>query len=486
MDPVLLQLQKDLADAQNELKTAQKDRQTAEKEKQKADKAYTSALDKQQKALDALADANDNLKQAQNALTQAIKDYSDEINRMLSETTSLESDTQKARGQFEAGEYDDFPDALSSDIDSLAFEVDNFSVDIGSYERAVQSAQKVVTTAKASATKAVNFAVKKQAEVTNADTALYFAQQNEADAQRKVDAAQDALNNYNPSPFKVTYNSPDYLQRVAQAKADIPRLQAALAQAQAADAAQGSLRPSKATLFAQFRLTDAEELANSAHTERISSNAIWNRMSQPTLNTTTSRFASSIGLSPDTWTDAGKFPFAFDKPGGSVEIHDYFEKSFPDARINDANINSDVVTYTGSAYTPINDRLLGKSNSNRYDSIIDGAKRRLATCGLPFDMTVIRGLKYDYGEYIGQLNVGDIFVSKAFSSTSILTGVANGFDGRALVVIRAKAGTACMEVSKISMVKSECEILFPPGLTLQVDDKQYTNKGVPVIICHVI
>lgn len=145
---------------------------------------------------------------------------------------------------------------------------------------------------------------------------------------------------------------------------------------------------------------------------------------------------------------------------------------------------SGVRTYTGSAYTNMNNYLRGISDSTRYEKEIKACQKALSKASLPKETIVRRGSGYNMLDELGIGNVtpenkdkfiGAIVQDKGFVSTS--PSPSGGFSGSIEYVIKLPQGSQAMYVDSISRFQGEEELLINCGGKFQVEGVDFDSYG---------
>lgn len=144
-----------------------------------------------------------------------------------------------------------------------------------------------------------------------------------------------------------------------------------------------------------------------------------------------------------------------------------------------------VTTYTGSAFTEMNEYLRGISSSisSSREAAIKSCTEALRKASLPQETIVRRGSDYNMLRELGidfsQANksavIGAVVTDKGFVSTS--PDPHGGFSGSIEYVIRLPEGSQAMYVAPISKYSSERELLINRGGRYMVDDIEYNSYG---------
>lgn len=145
---------------------------------------------------------------------------------------------------------------------------------------------------------------------------------------------------------------------------------------------------------------------------------------------------------------------------------------------------SGVRTYTGSAYTDMNEYLRGQRKTTRYADEIKACQSALSKASLPRETVVRRGSGYNMLNELGIGSVtpqnkdkfiGAIVTDKGFVSTS--PSPHGGFSGSIEYVIRLPQGSQAMYVDSISRFQGEEELLINCGGKYQVEDVEFNSYG---------
>jgi hypothetical protein len=145
---------------------------------------------------------------------------------------------------------------------------------------------------------------------------------------------------------------------------------------------------------------------------------------------------------------------------------------------------SGVRTYTGSAYTNMNEYLRGQRSTTRYTDEIKACQSALSKASLPKETIVRRGSGYNMLNELGigsitpenKANfIGAIVQDKGFVSTS--PAPHGGFSGSIEYVIRLPQGSQAMYVDSISRFEGEQELLINCGGKYQVEDVEFNSYG---------
>ena len=145
---------------------------------------------------------------------------------------------------------------------------------------------------------------------------------------------------------------------------------------------------------------------------------------------------------------------------------------------------SGVRTYTGSAYTDMNEYLRGQRKSTRYADEIKACKSALSKASLPRETIVRRGSGYNMLDELGlgkitpqnkDQFIGAIVQDNGFVSTS--PSPSGGFSGRIEYVIRLPQGSQAMYVDSISRFQGEEELLINCGGKYMVEGVEFDSYG---------
>ncbi len=155
------------------------------------------------------------------------------------------------------------------------------------------------------------------------------------------------------------------------------------------------------------------------------------------------------------------------------------------ADLNDVQLEA-LKTYTGANYININKSLRGIGKLTPDNELtVNAMKSALNNARLPENMTLYRGTSK---ETLGKLQklpinklVGKTFVEKGFMSTSIYRGVADSFLGNMEITIKAAKGAKALNISSISQLPHESEILFNVGQEMLITFAE-EKKGILYII----
>ena len=155
------------------------------------------------------------------------------------------------------------------------------------------------------------------------------------------------------------------------------------------------------------------------------------------------------------------------------------------ADLNDVQLEA-LKTYTGANYININKSLRGIAKLTPDNELtVNAMKSALNNARLPENMTLYRGTSK---ETLGKLQklpinklVGKTFVEKGFMSTSIYRGVADSFLGNMEITIKAAKGAKALNISSISQLPHESEILFNVGQKMLITFAE-EKKGILYII----
>ena len=155
------------------------------------------------------------------------------------------------------------------------------------------------------------------------------------------------------------------------------------------------------------------------------------------------------------------------------------------ADLNDVQLEA-LKTYTGANYININKSLRGIGKLTPDNELtVNAMKSALNNARLPENMTLYRGTSK---ETLGKLQklpinklVGKTFVEKGFMSTSIYRGVADSFLGNMEITIKAAKGAKALNISSISQLPHESEILFNVGQKMLITFAE-EKKGILYII----
>ncbi len=127
-----------------------------------------------------------------------------------------------------------------------------------------------------------------------------------------------------------------------------------------------------------------------------------------------------------------------------------------------------LLKYTGNNYININDSLRGlRPLAPENQATLEVMKSTLSNSALSQDMILYRGTSI---EALGSLKnlsanelVGKQFVEKGFMSTSKSSIVADGFTTNMHMTIEASKGVQALDISSISLLPEEAEVLFNAG-----------------------
>lgn len=145
---------------------------------------------------------------------------------------------------------------------------------------------------------------------------------------------------------------------------------------------------------------------------------------------------------------------------------------------------SGVRTYTGSAYTNMNEYLRGQRKTTNYANEIKACQSALSKASLPKETIVRRGSGYNMLNELGigsitpenKANfIGAIVQDKGFVSTS--PAPHGGFSGSIEYVIRLPQGSQAMYVDSISRFEGEQELLINCGGKYMVEDVEFNSYG---------
>lgn len=145
-----------------------------------------------------------------------------------------------------------------------------------------------------------------------------------------------------------------------------------------------------------------------------------------------------------------------------------------------------IVTYTGSAYHPMNNYLRGIGDIDDVDLIkkfINQCQAALEKASLPEEVIVRRGSGYNMLEELGidislenkDKFIGAIVNEKGFLSTSPASG--GGFGGKVEYVIKVPKGSQAMYVDTISRHQGEQELLINSGGKFIVEEVEFDSFG---------
>ena len=145
---------------------------------------------------------------------------------------------------------------------------------------------------------------------------------------------------------------------------------------------------------------------------------------------------------------------------------------------------SAVRTYTGSAYTDMNEYLRGQRKTTRYADEIKACQSALSKASLPKETIVRRGSGYNMLDELGlgkitpetkDKFIGAIVQDKGFVSTSPSTS--GGFSGSITYVIKLPQGSQAMYVDSISRFSGEQELLINCGGKYMVEGVEFNDWG---------
>lgn len=145
---------------------------------------------------------------------------------------------------------------------------------------------------------------------------------------------------------------------------------------------------------------------------------------------------------------------------------------------------SGVRTYTGSAYTDMNEYLRGQRKTTRYADEIKACQSALSKASLPQETIVRRGSGYNMLNDLGLGSVtpqnkgnfiGAIVTDKGFVSTS--PSPHGGFSGSIEYVIKLPQGSQAMYVDSISRFQGEEELLINCGGKYMVEEVEFNSYG---------
>ena len=145
---------------------------------------------------------------------------------------------------------------------------------------------------------------------------------------------------------------------------------------------------------------------------------------------------------------------------------------------------SGVRTYTGSAYTDMNEYLRGQRKTTRYANEIKACQSALSKASLPQETIVRRGSGYNMLNDLGLGSVtpqnkgnfiGAIVTDKGFVSTS--PSPHGGFSGSIEYVIKLPQGSQAMYVDSISRFQGEEELLINCGGKYMVEEVEFNSYG---------
>lgn len=145
---------------------------------------------------------------------------------------------------------------------------------------------------------------------------------------------------------------------------------------------------------------------------------------------------------------------------------------------------SGVRTYTGSAYTDMNEYLRGQRKTTRYADEIKACQSALSKASLPQETIVRRGSGYNMLNDLGLGSVtpqnkgnfiGAIVTDKGFVSTS--PSPHGGFSGSIEYVIKLPQGSQAMYVDSISRFQGEEELLINCGGKFMVEEIEFNSYG---------
>lgn len=145
---------------------------------------------------------------------------------------------------------------------------------------------------------------------------------------------------------------------------------------------------------------------------------------------------------------------------------------------------SGVRTYTGSAYTDMNEYLRGQRKTTRYADEIKACQSALSKASLPRETIVRRGSGYNMLNELGigkitpenkSKFIGAIVQDKGFVSTS--PSPSGGFSGSIEYVIKLPQGSQAMYVDSISRFQGEEELLINCGGKYMVEDVEFDSYG---------
>lgn len=143
-----------------------------------------------------------------------------------------------------------------------------------------------------------------------------------------------------------------------------------------------------------------------------------------------------------------------------------------------------VRTYTGSAYSNMNNYLRGLTGSTNYANDIKNCQAALAKASLPQETIVRRGSYYNMLDELGLGSVtpqnvdkfiGGVVMDKGFVSTS--PAADGGFSGSIEYVIKLPQGSQAAYVAPISKFSSEQELLINCGGKFKVEGVEFDSYG---------
>ena len=163
--------------------------------------------------------------------------------------------------------------------------------------------------------------------------------------------------------------------------------------------------------------------------------------------------------------------------------HDRFrnmDRENNDAVFEDFIVETAFQTYTGSSYTAFNGFLRGvpryvRNLSADKKTLVDAMVAELNQSTLRDNMVLYRGIDNDTIHRMFEGNAmkpGDVITDSAFMSTSTVANVAKDFAGDRdgyIFKIRAPRGSNAMDISFLSGLPAESEVLFQVGSSLKVD-----------------
>lgn len=145
---------------------------------------------------------------------------------------------------------------------------------------------------------------------------------------------------------------------------------------------------------------------------------------------------------------------------------------------------SSVRTYTGMAYSDMNNYLRGISKTTLYEDEIKACQSALAKASLPKETIVRRGSGYNMLDELGigkitsqnkDKVIGAILQDKGFVSTS--PSSRGGFSGSIEYIIKVPQGSQAMYVDSISRFSGEQELLINCGGKYMVEDVEFDSYG---------
>lgn len=143
-----------------------------------------------------------------------------------------------------------------------------------------------------------------------------------------------------------------------------------------------------------------------------------------------------------------------------------------------------VRTYTGSAYSNMNEYLRGQRSTTRYADEIKACQSALSKASLPQETIVRRGSGYNMLDELGigrvtpqtkDKFIGAIVQDKGFVSTS--PSPSGGFSGSIEYVIKLPQGSQAMYVDSISRFQGEEELLINCGGKYMIEDVEFGSYG---------